>query len=132
MSQKEQLAAVFTSVKIGKTRIKNRIVFPPMCTYYSDDNGSITPRIKEFVRARAAGGVGLFILPGTPYGIPSRARPAISEDDHIQGWRELKEIASAYGMSLFCQLHPSRLQMDLEASRPPEKYGIKDIHKPAP
>ena len=129
MSEKTDLAAVFAPVRIGKVTIKNRLVFPSMCTHYSDDKGSITPRIKEFTRFRAAGGVGMFILPGTPYGTPSRGRPAISEERHIRDWKALKKIASAYGMSLFCQLHPSRIQAGHGKTLHPEDYSIDEIRR---
>lgn len=128
MSEAKDLAAVFTAVKIGKKTIKNRLVFPSMCTFYSDDRGSITPRIREFVRSRAHGGVGMFILPGTPYGSPSRGRPAISGGDYIAEWRNLREMASSYGMSLFCQLHPSRIQAGRgKKTLLPEDYTIDEI-----
>jgi 2,4-dienoyl-CoA reductase-like NADH-dependent reductase (Old Yellow Enzyme family)/thioredoxin reductase len=105
----KDVAALFTPVKIGSAVIKNRIVFPAMCTYYSDENGSMTPRIQGFVRALAQGGVGMIILPGTPYGPGSKGRPAISEDSHISGWKDVKRIVDEYGVSLFCQLHPSKI-----------------------
>lgn len=130
MEENKGLAAVFTPVKIGKTTVKNRLVFPSMCTFYSDDQGSITTRIKEFVRYRARGGAGMFILPGTPYGAPTRGRPAISEGRYISQWKELKELSSEYGMSLFCQLHPSKIQAGRgKMISLPEDYGIEEINK---
>jgi len=98
--------------------------------YYSDEKGSITEKITAFLEERAKGGVGMFILPGTPYGKPSKGRPAISEDDYIRQWRELKAAASTYGMHLFCQLHPSKIQAGrAKGTLKPEDYPASEIPK---
>lgn len=124
----EQLTVCFDPIAVGKVRLKNRLVFPSMCTYYSDGAGSMTPGIKAFVEARARGGVGTFIVPGSVCGATSSARPAISEDRHIDGWAALKETAFASGMGLFCQLHPpDSIQPKLEKHAYPESYSIADI-----
>ncbi|UCG93587.1 MAG: FAD-dependent oxidoreductase, partial [Candidatus Aerophobus sp.] len=82
------------------------------------------------MRVRALGGMGMFILPGTPYGTPSKGRPAISEDRYISEWRDLKEIASLYGMRLFCQLHPSKIQAGKgKKTLLPKDYTIEEIRK---
>ncbi|MHB8907643.1 MAG: oxidoreductase [Syntrophales bacterium] len=124
------LAALFTPVKIGSAVIKNRFVFPAMCTYYSDEKGSMTPRIKGFIRALAQGGVGLIILPGTPYGPGSKGRPAISEDIHISGWTEINGMVAKQGATLFCQLHPAKIfaaggkRIEL-----PEEFTVEQVDK---
>ncbi len=126
----KDLAVLFTPIKIGAAVIKNRFVFPAMCTHYSDDKGSMTPRIQEFIRTRAQGGVGLIILPGTPYGPGSKGRPAISDDSHISSWQNIKKIVSEQGASLFCQLHPSKIY-DAGGKRieMPEEFTVEQIGK---
>ncbi len=122
------IAPVFTPIAIGAVTIKNRLVFPSMCTHHSDAEGSITPRIVEFLRARAKGGVGMYIEPGTPYGKPSRGRPAISDDRYIEQWSALKAVAAEYGMRLFCQLHPSKIQAGRgKETLRPEDYPDAEI-----
>lgn len=127
----KDIAALFTPVIIGSAVIKNRIIFPAMCTYYSDEKGSITPRILGFMRALAQGGVGMIILPGTPYGPGSKGRPAISEDGHIPAWKTVKGVVAEYGVSLFCQLHPSKVY-DAGGSGKrielPEEFTIEQIN----
>ena len=124
----KNLAALFTPIKIASAVIKNRIVFPAMCTYYSDEKGSITPRILGFMRALAQGGVGMIILPGTPYGPGSKGRPAISEDGHITGWKNVKNIVAEHGVSLFCQLHPSKVfDSGGKKIELPEEFSIEQI-----
>ena len=122
MQEKQELAPLFEPIKIGNTIIKNRLVFPSMCTGYSDEQGSNTPRIRTFYEARAAGGVGMCIIPGTIYGTPSRDRPSI-DDKNIEGWSELRKLISDYGAKLFCQLHP-----DPDIYNKPEEYTLDQIH----
>ncbi len=124
----KELAALFTPAKIGSAIIKNRFVFPAMCMCYSDEKGSMTPRLRGFVRALAQGGVGLIILPGAPYGHPSLNRPAISEDSHIDGWRGMKALVGEQGVSLFCQLHPTKIEnLSGKKIELPEEFTIEKI-----
>jgi len=41
--------------KIGNVTIKNRIILPSMCLYYSDENGNVTDKLKGFIERRAKG-----------------------------------------------------------------------------
>ena len=102
MFENKDLTPLLVPIKIGSTILKNRIVFPAMCTNYSDDQGSLTPKLRAFVVARAAGGVGMCILPGTIYGSPGRERQATTNDSCIQGWKNLKNLLSDYNVKLFC------------------------------
>jgi len=101
---------LFTPISIGCTVVKNRIVLPSMCTHYCSEEGFITDRVREFIRERAIGGVGLFIVPGNPYGRVSGARMAISEPKYFDGWRELAAIVREHGAKLVCQLHAAKHQ----------------------
>jgi 2,4-dienoyl-CoA reductase-like NADH-dependent reductase (Old Yellow Enzyme family) len=120
----KKLKSLFSHIKIGTTTLKNRLVFPSMCTGYSDDSGSITLRIKAFVEARAAGGVGMCTVPGAVYGSPCKDRPSIADDSYIQGWNDLKTLLSGYGVKLFCQLHP-----DPRNHKKPEDYTVDQIQE---
>lgn len=101
---------LFTPISIGRTQVKNRIVLPSMCTHYCSAEGFITDRVREFIRERAIGGIGLFIVPGNPYGKCSGARMAISEEKYFDGWRELAAIVREHGAKLVCQLHAAKPQ----------------------
>jgi 2,4-dienoyl-CoA reductase-like NADH-dependent reductase (Old Yellow Enzyme family) len=48
--------------EIRGTRFRNRIVQAPMCAMYAAPDGSVTPQVVEYYRARAAGGAGLVIV----------------------------------------------------------------------
>lgn len=104
------MAKVLDPIRIGTVQLKNRVVFPSMCVFFCDGEGYINDTITEYVRARAKGGVGLIIIPGSPHGKPGPGRPALSHDGYIPGWRRLADTAHAYGARLFCQLHPAKLQ----------------------
>ena len=47
---------------IGNMKLKNRMVFPPMNTNYSNENGAVTAQMEEYYVRRAQGGVGMIVL----------------------------------------------------------------------
>lgn len=53
------LASPFT---IGRIDFRNRISQAPMCAMYAAPDGSVTPRMVEYYRARAQGGAALIIV----------------------------------------------------------------------
>ncbi len=57
-----QLGMLFTSIKIGRLEVKNRVVMPPMVTYFATPAGEVTQRLIDYYVARAAGGTGLIIV----------------------------------------------------------------------
>lgn len=104
------MAKVLDPIRIGTVQVKNRVVFPSMCVFYCDEEGYVNNTITEYVRARAKGGVGLIIIPGSPHGKAGPARPALSHNGYIPGWKKLADTAHEYGAKLFCQLHPAKFQ----------------------
>ena len=116
---------MFTPYTIGGVTVKNRIVFPSMCTYFCEENGTIGKDILAYVRERARSGVGLIVMPGSPHGKPSAGRPAISGDQFEAGWRDMAAIVHEYGCRLFCQLHPAAMQAGRgDEHTPPEEYDL--------
>ncbi len=107
---------VLTPAFIGNVRLKNRTLFPSMCHFYCDDNGFVTEQLKAYVKARAAGGVGAIIMPGSPHGKPSAARPALSSEEYYPGWRALRDICHEYDCRLFVQIHPAKAQAGRDPS----------------
>jgi 2,4-dienoyl-CoA reductase-like NADH-dependent reductase (Old Yellow Enzyme family)/NADPH-dependent 2,4-dienoyl-CoA reductase/sulfur reductase-like enzyme len=53
---------LYRPIRIGNMEVKNRMVFPPMNTNYSNENGAVTAQMEEYYARRAEGGVGLVIL----------------------------------------------------------------------
>lgn len=101
---------VLTPFKIGKLELKNRIIFPSVCTFFAGEDGSIDEQMFEFIKARAKGGAGILTIGGSPHGEPGCGRPAISDDKFMPRWAETAEMVHSYGAKLFCQLHPAKIQ----------------------
>ncbi|MDR1481456.1 MAG: FAD-dependent oxidoreductase [Synergistaceae bacterium] len=96
-----------TRVNISKVTLKNRIVFPSICTFFCNDDGTVSDDFREFFKSITDGGVGLAIIPGNPHGGGVAARPYIGDDVCKKDWGDLAEIAHKNGARLFCQLHPA-------------------------
>lgn len=107
---------ILTPASIGNAVLKNRILFPSMCNFYCDAEGFVTPQLKAFVRARAEGGAGAIIMPGSPHGKPSPARPALSDPKYYDGWRALRDICHEQNCRLFVQIHPAKAQAERDPS----------------
>lgn len=101
---------VLTPFKIGKLELKNRIIFPSVCTFFAGEDGSIDEQMFEYIRARAAGGAAALTIGGSPHGKPGCGRPAISDEKFMARWQEIADMVHSYGAKLFCQLHPAKIQ----------------------
>lgn len=101
---------VLSPINIGKMRLKNRVYFPSMCTFFGDVGGFVGEDQYSLVRGLAEGGTGLIIVPGSPHGKPGPGRPALSDDKFIPGWKTMADIAHEHDARLVCQLHPAAVQ----------------------
>ena len=104
---------VLTPFQIGNVKLKNRIIFPSVCTFFCEKDGSIGEQMFEYVRARAAGGAAALTIGGSPHGKPGWGRPAISDEKFMPRWEEMAKMIHSYGAKLFCQLHPAKIQAGL-------------------
>ncbi|MEL7565301.1 MAG: FAD-dependent oxidoreductase [Dehalobacterium sp.] len=95
---------------IGSIQLKNRVILPSMCLYFSDKNGNVTDKLYTFVEKRARSGVGGFIIPANPHGVNKPNRASIVDDSFIPQWHRLTDMVHNYGSRVFCQLHPSGAQ----------------------
>ena len=55
---------LFTPIKIGDLKLKNRLIMPSMGTVLADVNGAVTDMMIAYYAERARGGVGLIIVEG--------------------------------------------------------------------
>lgn len=101
---------ILTPGHIGNVEIKNRVIFPSMCTFFCDEGGFVSEDQLSLVRALAEGGVGMLIIPGSPHGKVGPGRPALSDDKYIAGWKNMADVVHKNGAKLFCQLHPAAVQ----------------------
>ena len=117
-------------VKIGNVELKNRIAFPSICTYFCGADGSVSDDFLEYVRQRAAGGLGLLVIPGNVHPANSAGRPSIAEDRFTDGWRRMADIVHSYQAKIFCQMHPVHLT-NSEGKRleDPSDYTLEDLKR---
>jgi len=100
---------LLTPVKIGGLELRNRVVMPAMHLGYCRD-GFVTPRLVEFYRARAKGGVGLIIVGGCSIDEHSFGTMIKLDDDkYIPGLAKLTGAVHEEGGRIAAQLfHPGR------------------------
>jgi len=107
-----QFKKVFEPTNIGKMRLKNRIVMPPMGTNYAEKGGAVSQRMLDYYEARARGGVGLIIVEGsapslqcTPSPLASPSHQAsLGDDAFIPGWQKLTDAAHRHNAKIAIQI----------------------------
>jgi len=114
-----QFTKLFEPTQIGKMRLKNRIVMPPMGTNYTTNRGYVTQRFIDYHEARAKGGVGLIILEITApcsEGKLISHQVTIADDSYIPELRQLTEVIHKYGARVAPQLHHGGRQINEDVS----------------
>ncbi len=95
---------LLSPVKIGQVELKNRVVMSAMHLGYCND-GFVTPKLIEFYRARAKGGVGLIVVGGCAideHGFGTMIK--ISDDRYIAGLADLVGAVHQEGGKIAAQL----------------------------
>jgi len=98
---------LFSPVKIGTMEVKNRIVMAPMTTIWANDDGSISPKLKNYLEDRARGGTGLIVteVASIDRSVPYQMQTlGIWDDNLIPSWRELADTVHAHGAKLAPQI----------------------------
>lgn len=94
-------------IYIGKLKIKNKYVMPPMNTNFSDENGSVTAQMADYYVRRAKGGVGLIIVEAAsivPDIINHGVQPLLHEEKYIPAWANLVEKIKRYGAKVSIEI----------------------------
>ncbi len=101
---------LFSPIQIGKTTVKNRIFMPPLSTNLGN-KGYVTDELVEHYKARAKGGVGLFVtevVTVEPTYVYLPGDMSIHDDSFIEGWKKLVDGVHEYGAKILPQLfHPA-------------------------
>lgn len=137
---------IFKEYQLGKFKLRNKIVMPPMCMYSADDKGLVNEFHVNHYMTRAVGGAGLLIVEATgiaPNGRISDADLGIWEDAQIEGLSNIVNVVKKQGSKIAIQLNhsgrkyigskevvaPSALPFDEKSKTPREltKEEIKDI-----
>jgi len=98
---------LFSPIQVGKLRLKNRIVMPPMGNRYPTYYGEVTPRLIQYYVERARGGVGLIVVQFanvTSTGQSSLYPLGIWHDNQINGLKNLARGIKAEGVPVAIQL----------------------------
>lgn len=96
---------LFESIKINRLLLNNRLVMLPMSNELHDSRGEVTPRMVDFYRERARGGVGLIIIELTLVTDDHKASHLnISSDNFISGLSELAEAIQSHGARASIQI----------------------------
>ncbi len=106
---------ILSPIQIGPVTVKNRVMFPSMCTFFCDGRGYVTEDQMDFVEDLAKGGAGLIVVPGSPHGKPGPGRPALSDDRYMPGWKAMADTAHRYGAS--CSASSTRRRSRPAATR---------------
>ena len=117
---------LFQPGRIGKIRIKNRIVMPPMATNYAGPSGEVTERLIKYHVERAKSEVGLIIIENVqvkyPEGKNVSCQLRLDDSKYIPGFQELAEAVHPYGTKIFMQIHHAGRQY----------HGIEGVEGVAP
>ena len=101
---------LFSPIQNGKTTVKNRIFMPPLSTNLGN-KGYVTDELVAHYKARAKGGVGLFVtevVTVEPTYVYLPGDMSIHDDSFISGWKKLVEGVHEYGAKILPQLfHPA-------------------------
>ena len=102
-----KLEKLLEPFSIGKMELRNRIVMPPMATGYCTEMGEVTDRLRDFIEARARGGVGLIITEMAPVegaGSTKYTSLMVERDERIPGLRTLADTAHKHGAKIAVQI----------------------------
>jgi len=96
---------------IGKMRLKNRIIMPPISTNLANEDGTVTDELVFHYAERARGGVGLITVENVCVDYPlarhGAAQPRIDDDVFIPGLRRLANAVHEAGALIAVELtHP--------------------------
>jgi len=96
---------LFSTIKLGKQTLKNRIIMAPLTRCRSDENNIPTEMNRIYYQQRAS--AGLIISEGTqisPQGAGYPNTPGIYNDQQIKAWKKITEAVHAEGGRIFLQL----------------------------
>jgi 2,4-dienoyl-CoA reductase-like NADH-dependent reductase (Old Yellow Enzyme family)/thioredoxin reductase len=99
---------VLEPINIGRMKLRNRFVMPPMVTNYAADDGAVTERFKLYHQTRAKGGVGLIIVEAAYIHQSAKGfknQLGIYKDELVSDLRELTEAVHGYGAKIAVQLY---------------------------
>ena len=83
---------IFKPITLGSVTVKNRLVMPPITSRLANADGTVSERITQYYKARAAGGTGLIIVEMACVTCDQRGMSrqlALWGDEFIPGFRKI-------------------------------------------
>jgi NADPH2 dehydrogenase len=130
------MADLLTPLSFSGLRVRNRIVMPPMWSGQANPNGSVTEKIIDYHRARAAAGCGLVIVEHSfvaPGGRHTATQMGVHSDEMVEGLSRLASAIRAEGAVAALQLSHagSRASLAVLGTRPVAPSAVRHPHEPA-
>jgi 2,4-dienoyl-CoA reductase-like NADH-dependent reductase (Old Yellow Enzyme family)/thioredoxin reductase len=111
---------LFSSHKIGRLTLKNRIIMAPIDTNMADEEGKVTDALLAFYARRSTGGVGLIIVENSqidyPTGKNTIRQLAVDHEDKIPGLEKLSQTIHDGGALAALQIHHAGRETTLEVT----------------
>jgi len=101
------LSCLFQPIHIGKVKVRNRIVMPPMCSRLSTPEGYVTKEQVDYYAARARGGVGMIVVEYAYIqkgGKSAYNQLGVFDDWCINGLSRIAEAIKMYGATAVLQV----------------------------
>ena len=102
------LTPLWSPLRIGSTRLENRVALAPMTRISATEEGRATDRMVSYYEAFARGGFGLLITegiyPDAAYGQGYLFQPGIATEEQARSWADVVDAVHAAGTKIFAQL----------------------------
>lgn len=139
---------LLSPIKIGKIQMENRLVFPPLATGKSEENGHISDELLAYYDEKSKGGLLQLIIVEHSYvnlqGKVSDRQASVADDSSIEGFHRLSQIihknkaraivqinhggAVSHDKTGFPVIAPSSLEHPWQKGRIPEPMTTEQIH----
>ncbi|MDD5311517.1 MAG: FAD-dependent oxidoreductase [Dehalococcoidia bacterium] len=109
---KVQFKKLFEPTNIGKMKLKNRLVLPPMAMMLAEEDGTVNRRTIDYYEARARGGMGLIIVEITAPALQCTGvhQLSLGDDRFIAGWKQLVRAVHSHGAKIAAQLQHNTME----------------------
>ena len=129
------MAHLLTPLTLAGLTLRNRIVMPPMWSGQSKPDGSVTDKIIEYHRRRAAAGCGLVIIEHAfvhPWGRHTPTQIGVHDDAMLDGLARLAKAVKAEGAAACMQIaHAgSRSSSSLTGHPPVAPSAVRHPYEP--
>jgi 2,4-dienoyl-CoA reductase (NADPH2) len=120
---------LFEPISFAGLRVKNRVVMPPMGMGYCHPDGSVSDRVVNYYKQRAAGGVGMIVVENCivdPDVLGVGPELNLFDDKFIPGLARVVDVVKPFGSTVGLQLNHMGRQTTLGKPVAPSPIGISE------